>query len=89
MSLVSEGRSSAISESQKVCITSRDGGLCVLCGMDPVDVAHIVARDSAAHRQVKWDCLAQAIIKFGMGTRRSIGSARWRRHCRILGKTMP
>jgi len=87
MPLVSEGRSSAISESQKVCIISRDGGLCVLCGMDPVDVAHIVARNSAAHRQVSetgWNL--QQIIK---GTRRLIGSARWHPHCRISGKTMP
>ena len=90
MPLVSEDRSSVISEPQKVCIISRDGGMCVLCGMDPVDVVHIVARNSAAHRQVSetgWHL--QQLIKFHTGTRRLIGSARWHRHCRISGKTMP
>ena len=44
--------SSVISESRRASIKSRDGGLCVLCGMDPVEVAHIVARKSADHRRV-------------------------------------
>ena len=39
--------SSAISETRRSNITLRDGGLCVLCGEDPVDVAHIVARKAA------------------------------------------
>jgi hypothetical protein len=44
--------SSAVSESRKASVTSRDGGLCVLRGMDPVDVAHIVARKSGEHSEV-------------------------------------
>jgi hypothetical protein len=37
--------SSAISESRRISVlNSRDGGLCVLCGTDPVDVGHVVAR---------------------------------------------
>jgi hypothetical protein len=30
----------------------RDGGLCVLCGDDPIDVAHIVARKAGDIGQV-------------------------------------
>jgi hypothetical protein len=52
MPAVSVDGSSAISESRKASVTSRDGGLCVLCGMDPVDVAHIVARKSGDHHRV-------------------------------------
>ena len=33
-------------------IHSRDGGLCVLCGMDPVDVGHIIARNSGDQDKV-------------------------------------
>jgi hypothetical protein len=43
MPLSSEYGSSAVSESWKDNVISRDGGLCVLCGIYPVDVAPIVA----------------------------------------------
>jgi len=33
------------SEACKTNISSRDGGVCVLCGIDPVDVVRIVAGD--------------------------------------------
>ena len=36
--------SSVISETMKSSVLIRDGGLCVLCGDDLVDVVHIVAR---------------------------------------------
>ena len=52
MLLATVDGSSAISESRRASVSSRDGGLCVLCGMDPVDVAHIVARKSGDHRRV-------------------------------------
>jgi hypothetical protein len=42
---ISEG-SSAISDTRKDIVLSRDGGLCVLCGMSPIDIAHIIARKS-------------------------------------------
>ncbi len=54
-SLVEE--SSAVSESQRAIITSRDGGLCILCGMDPVNVAHIVAPRSGDQSRVSKDKL--------------------------------
>jgi hypothetical protein len=44
--------SSAVSESQEAIVTYCDGGLCILCGMDPVDVVHIVSRKSGDHRRV-------------------------------------
>ncbi len=44
--------SSTISESLRFSINSRDGDLCVLCGMDPVDVGHIIARKSGDQRLV-------------------------------------
>lgn len=44
--------SSVISESRRAGVNSRDGGLCVLCGMDPVDVAHIIARKAGDQGQV-------------------------------------
>jgi hypothetical protein len=53
MPLATVDGSSAMSESRKVSVNSRDGGLCVLCGMDPVDIAHIVAGKSGDHRQVR------------------------------------
>ena len=39
-------------------MTSRDGGLCVLCGVGPVDIAHIVARKSGdpAHVRKTYTC---------------------------------
>ena len=45
MPLSGEYGSSAVYESWKDNVISRDGGLCILCGMDPVDVAHIVDGD--------------------------------------------
>lgn len=45
---VSLGGSSVVSE----WITSRDGGVSVLCGMDPVDVAHIVTRKTGDQGRV-------------------------------------
>ncbi|KAM6503830.1 hypothetical protein JOM56_000773 [Amanita muscaria] len=54
MPLTTVDGSSAVSESQKVSITSRDGGVCILCGMDPIDVAHIVARKSGDQGRVDW-----------------------------------
>ena len=44
--------SSVISESKRANVSVRDGGLCVLCGDDPIDVAHIVARKSGDIGQV-------------------------------------
>ena len=44
--------SSAISETKRSNVTLRDGGLCVLCGEDPVDVAHIVAQKAGDPGQV-------------------------------------
>jgi len=44
--------SSVISEERRSNIAIRDGGLCVLCGEDPVDVAHIVARKAGDTGQV-------------------------------------
>ena len=44
--------SSAISESRRINVTSHDGGLCVLCGMDPVDVGHFIAGKSGDQGQV-------------------------------------
>lgn len=44
--------SSAISETRRSNISIRDGGVCVLCGEDPVDVAHIVARKAGDTGQV-------------------------------------
>jgi hypothetical protein len=41
--MITDG-SSAISETRKSNIQIRDSGVCVFCGDDPVDVAHIVAR---------------------------------------------
>lgn len=52
MPLTTVDGSSVVSESRKVSITSRDGGVCILCGMDPVDVAHIVARKSGDQGRV-------------------------------------
>lgn len=54
MPLTTVDGSSVVSESRKVSITSRDGGVCILCGMDPVDVAHIVARKSGDQGRVDW-----------------------------------
>jgi len=34
--------SNAISETQEASVSSRDGGMCVICGMYIVDVAHII-----------------------------------------------
>jgi hypothetical protein len=52
-SLVSSlGGAISKSEYQKAIAISRDGGLCVLCGIGAVDVAHVVARNSADCRQV-------------------------------------
>jgi len=50
--------SSVISEIRKSSVVSRDGGLCVLCGMDPIDVAHIVARKSGDPGRVSGNSLA-------------------------------
>lgn len=47
--------SSLVSESRKASVFSRDGGLCVLCGMDPTDVAHIVARKAGDQNRVSED----------------------------------
>ena len=47
-SAITDG-SSAISDFRKEIVISRDGGLCVLCGMYPVDVAHIIARRESDH----------------------------------------
>ena len=44
--------SSTISESWRINVTSCDGGLCVLCGMDPIDVSHIIAQKSGNQGQV-------------------------------------
>ena len=44
--------SSVLSETKRSNVSLRDGGLCVLCGDDPVDVAHIVARKSGDVSQV-------------------------------------
>ena len=45
--------SSTISESRRISVlNSRDGGLCVLCGMDPVDVGHDVTRKSGDQGRV-------------------------------------
>jgi hypothetical protein len=52
MSSATTDDSSIISESRRDSVISRDGGLCVLCGMDPVDVAHVVARESGNQRLV-------------------------------------
>ena len=52
MPLATVDGSSAISESRRISVNSRDGGLCVLCGMDPVDVGHVVARKSGDQGQV-------------------------------------
>jgi hypothetical protein len=52
MSPTSPTGSSILSETRKTSVTSRDGGLCILCGIDLVDVAHIVARKAGDSGQV-------------------------------------
>jgi hypothetical protein len=54
MSLTTDG-STVLSESRKDIVTSRDGGLCVLCGMDPTNVAHIISQKSGGDGQVSID----------------------------------
>lgn len=44
--------SSVISETRRTNIQLRDGGVCVLCGDDPTDVVHIVARKAGDVGQV-------------------------------------
>ncbi|KAF5376272.1 hypothetical protein D9615_008557 [Tricholomella constricta] len=44
--------SSTISDTRRSNVTIRDGGLCVLCGDDPVDVAHIVVRKAHFIRSI-------------------------------------
>jgi len=46
MSLCTMDGSSAIYETQEASVSSRDGGMCVLCGMYIVDIAHIIAQRS-------------------------------------------
>lgn len=55
MTLTTVDGSTAISESRKVRIASRDGAVCILYGMDPIDVAHIVARKSGNQARVVSD----------------------------------
>ncbi len=50
-------RSSVMSETMRSNVLIRDGGLCVLCGDDPVDVVHIVARKASGIDQVIWNTL--------------------------------
>ena len=54
MSLTTD-ESTVLSESRKDIVTSRDGGLCVLCGMDPTNVAHIISQKSGGDGQVSID----------------------------------
>lgn len=52
MPSVTTDGSSTISESQTISVITRDGGLCVLCGMDLVDVGQIIAGESGDQGQV-------------------------------------
>jgi hypothetical protein len=79
--------SSAISESRKLSIISRDGGLCVLCGMDPVGVAHIVARNSGDHGRVSETDLLLQMVELHTQIGRLIGFARWHHRCQTSEKT--
>ena len=59
----------------------------VLCGMDPVDVAHIIARRSADQDQVSETCSVQ-MVTFHKQIGRLIGFAWWLHHCQLLVKMM-
>ena len=43
--------SNVLSEAKKAIVISRDHGLCILCGMDPTQVAHIIPRKSGDHQR--------------------------------------
>lgn len=83
---VDNSSSSVVSEPRKIEIISRDGDLCVLCGVDPVEVAQIIGTKSGYGKvrlvdSFKWLNFTQKLLGA-----RLIGFARWHRRCPISVK---